>query len=71
VSVGGDDLIAARVIGQLQSAPPADRPDFRVTGGQVVLPADGRSDVFKRAIEAMPGVSKITIESSLPSKVPR
>lgn len=71
VTVETDDLIAAKVTGELHSVPPADRPDFRVTGGQVVLPTSEKSDLFRKRIEDLPGVKSVVIGPSLPRKIPR
>jgi tetratricopeptide (TPR) repeat protein len=71
VTVDSDDLIAAQVIGELRSAPPAERPDFRVTGGRVVLPTGEQSNLFKKRIEDLPGIKGVVIGPSLPSKMPR
>jgi tetratricopeptide (TPR) repeat protein len=71
VSLSRDDLVAARVVSEFHAAPADERPDFRVTGGQVVLPAGEKTETMKPRLERLPGVGGVDVRPSLPASVPR
>jgi tetratricopeptide (TPR) repeat protein len=71
VSIGREDLLAAQVVDELSSQRPADRPDFRVSGTEVVLPSSGTDEAVTRRIRGLPGVDGIVIKQSLPAAVPK
>jgi tetratricopeptide (TPR) repeat protein len=71
VRVEREDLVAAQVVGEFSGEPAAERPDFRVSNGQVVLPAGAQADRVKGRIEGLPGVGGVVVEPSLPAAVPR
>lgn len=71
VHVEHDDLLAAKVVGELSRTPVADRPDFRVSRGRIVLPPDARSEAVRTRLEGLSGVGDVVVRPSLPAAVPR
>ncbi|MCL4498795.1 MAG: hypothetical protein M1335_00925 [Chloroflexi bacterium] len=69
VKVDQDEILAAKVIGELNRESPAERVDFRVRAGQVVLMPGEKTDVVKRRIEGLPGVKGVIVTPSFPGDV--
>ena len=71
VRVEQEDLLAAQVVAELSRKPAGERPDFRVSGEQVVLPVGDNTEAVRQRIEGLPGVGGVVVRPSLPAAVPK